>query len=135
MVRYPHCSPCLTSAIVRPAIVPVPASGLVTVIEGDNATLSCNITRGGPGTYINWEREVRSYFWTHRVVSFQGYPLFWFGPTHTIPNVKSWASALFKCEAKNAWPEPAVAEVKNSEYFRCKNLRNYCICHQISFLP
>ena len=44
---------------VRLEVVPIPKSGLVTVKEGEPATIACKITRGGPKTYITWKTSVR----------------------------------------------------------------------------
>jgi len=84
--------------LVRPEVVAVPESGLVTVKEGEPATLACKITRGGPKTYITW--------------STMDYPLFWFSEAHTIPKAEKWTAGVFKCKAKNDWPEPAFAEIR-----------------------
>ena len=42
---------------MRPEVEPVPKSGLITVKEGESATIACNITRGGPGTSMSWEKD------------------------------------------------------------------------------
>ena len=42
----------------RPEVVSVPASGLLTVLEGETAELRCKVTRGSPAPDITWKREV-----------------------------------------------------------------------------
>eukprot|EP00092_Neocalanus_flemingeri_P080969 GFUD01101059.1.p1 GENE.GFUD01101059.1~~GFUD01101059.1.p1 ORF type:complete len:393 (-),score=98.55 GFUD01101059.1:102-1217(-) len=85
--------------IVRPEVEPDPKSGVVTVKEGEPATLSCKVTRGNPEMAINWELE-------------SGYPIFWFGLSNTIPEARRWISGVYRCTADNGWPEPATAEIR-----------------------
>eukprot|EP00092_Neocalanus_flemingeri_P017182 GFUD01018583.1.p1 GENE.GFUD01018583.1~~GFUD01018583.1.p1 ORF type:complete len:378 (+),score=82.05 GFUD01018583.1:64-1197(+) len=85
--------------IVRPEVEPVPKSGLVTVKEGEAATLACKITRGNNKPYINWELE-------------SGYPIFWFEDIYTIPEAGRWSSGVYRCKANNGWPEPPTAEIR-----------------------
>ena len=47
----------LVNINVMPGIVAIPSTGVVTVEEGENATLAFEITQGGPGTFLSWETE------------------------------------------------------------------------------
>jgi len=85
--------------IVRPEVVPVPESGLVTVKTGEPATIACKVTRGGPKTFISWKTA-------------EGYPLLWLSDSQTIPKAEKWTAGVFKCTAHNEWPEPASAEIR-----------------------
>ena len=40
-----------------PGIEALPSTGVVTVEEGENATLACKITQGGPRTFVSWETK------------------------------------------------------------------------------
>eukprot|EP00092_Neocalanus_flemingeri_P080971 GFUD01101061.1.p1 GENE.GFUD01101061.1~~GFUD01101061.1.p1 ORF type:complete len:406 (-),score=87.89 GFUD01101061.1:78-1232(-) len=101
--------------IVRPEVEPDPKSGVVTVKEGEPATLSCKVTRGNPEMAINWELEsvrcARYYNWS-LYKTCQGYPIFWFGLSNIIPEARRWSSGVYRCKANNGWPEPATAEIR-----------------------
>ena len=43
---------------VRPEVSPVPKSGVMKVVAGDPAELSCDVTQGSPRPEITWKREV-----------------------------------------------------------------------------
>ena len=43
---------------VRPAVSPVPAKGMMKVVEGEAAELRCKVTQGSPEPDITWKRKV-----------------------------------------------------------------------------
>ena len=43
---------------VAPAVESVPANGQMIVMEGEPATLQCNLIRGSPEPEIKWRRKV-----------------------------------------------------------------------------
>jgi len=87
---------------VKPDVVP--SSGHVIATEGENVTLSCNITSGGPVTDWKWEKDME----------YEGlaYPMFSFGPTFTMSDIQRRHAGLYRCKAQNLWPKPGVAEIK-----------------------
>nr|XP_022290407.1 cell adhesion molecule 1-like [Crassostrea virginica] len=93
----------------KPEIKPI-LSSLYSVIEGETATILCEVTDANPNTSITWR-----WFKTDRpnIVLYNG-------PNYTIPNIQRVGSGSYSCTANNTvgTSEPATIQVDVQSYIR-----------------
>lgn len=86
---------------VAPAVESVPANGQMIVMEGEPATLQCNLIRGSPEPEIKWRRKARHFADGNKEMT---------GSRITFAKATRHHSGIYNCSADNGYsPMPPGA--------------------------